>query len=279
MDIVVIGATGKTGQPLAKELAARGVRVRAANRKPPNDSGVEPVLFDWANRETWAAVVDRADAMYIVGPAFETNAADLFAEFLEAAKEVPKVVLLSLIDAERLPPSVPLAAWEQAVVQSGKDWTILRPNWFQQNFGHGFFTSELRETGRLELPAGNQPISFVDTRDVADSAATILTGNGHTEKTYVLTGPDSLTHDEVLAELGSASGRNLKYSALKKWDYANRLREAGFPEAAIQWQIGLYDLIQDGANTPVTDAVERLTGRAARPLRAYAAEFAHVGRP
>ncbi|MFQ6329408.1 hypothetical protein ACLMAL_25190 [Nocardia sp. CWNU-33] len=38
------------------------------------------------------------------------------------------------------------AGWEADVRNSGKEWTILRLNWFQQTFGEGFATP-LREYG------------------------------------------------------------------------------------------------------------------------------------
>ena len=52
MTVLVIGATGKTGRPVVEALTARGVKVRAASRRP----GTNGVRFDWADRDTWAPV-------------------------------------------------------------------------------------------------------------------------------------------------------------------------------------------------------------------------------
>ncbi|MEV6107128.1 NAD(P)H-binding protein [Streptomyces sp. NPDC051940] len=276
MNVAVLGATGKTGRPLVDALLARGVEVRAASRQPKDIPGAETVHFDWADRDTWAGAVAKVDAVYVVGPVWEPDAAAVFEDFLGQASDVRRVVLLTLIDAERLPADVPLAGWERAVQQSGKEWTILRPNWFQQNLGHGAFTEELRDTGLLELPAGARALSFIDVRDVAEAAAVALTEDGHSGRTYVLTGPDSLTYAQATALLGQAAGRALRYAALSPADYADRLRAAGAPEWAVIWQLGLYELIDDGANTPVTDTVERLTGRPPRRLGDYATEYAAV---
>lgn len=277
MNVTVLGATGKTGQPLVEALAARGVRVRAAVRHPqdvPAAAGVEPVRFDWSDRATWPAALADTDALYVVGPYAHPDPAAVFAEFLAAAPAVRRVVLLTLIGAELLPAGVPLAPWEQTVRESGKEWTVLRPNWFQQNFGHGAFTAPLRDRGTLTFPAADVALSFVDTRDVAEVAAAALTEDGHHGRTYVLTGPEALTHAQAVAILGAAAGREFAYEAPSPQDFADGMRARGVPEPAVVWQLGLYELIRAGANTPPTDTVRRVTGHEPRSLSAYAAEYA-----
>lgn len=279
MNVLVIGATGKTGRPTVQALLDRGAHVRAGSRDPgqPAD-GVEPVRFDWADRATWAPALAGADALYLIGPFAEPNPVELVEDLLAAATDVRRVVLLTLIGADRLPDEVPLAHWERAVRESGKEWTILRPNWFQQNLGHGGFLPALRDAGLLELPAADARLSLVDTRDVGEVAAVALTEPGHSGQTYVLTGPDSLTYAETVATLGAAAGRDLHYKPMSAADFAAGMRARGVRELSITWQLGLYDLIVGGANAPVTDTVERLTGHPARSLAAYAAENAAAWR-
>lgn len=281
MDITVIGATGKTGRHVVDALVARGAKVRAASRTPRPEAaapGVEPVRFDWEDRDTWAGALAGAEAVYLVGPVGQREPELLMHQLLAEAVDVRRVVLLSVMGADRLPSLVPMASWERDLrvwgQGSGREWTVLRPNWFQQNFGGGFGPA-LRERGVLELPASaGTVLSFVDTRDVGEVAAIALTEDGHAGRTYDLTGPESLTHDQALAALAPALGRELTYTPLAADDFAAALRGSGVPERALEWQLALFALMESGGNAAVTTTVEDLTGHAPRSLASYAAELA-----
>jgi uncharacterized protein YbjT (DUF2867 family) len=273
MKILVIGATGKTGRGVVDTLRACGAEVLAASRNP----GADGVRFDWADRGTWEPVLRGAEGLYIVGPYAQLDADVMVRDLLATAVDVRRVVLLSVIGADRLPSVVPMAGWERDVQESGKKWTILRPNWFQQNFVEGFLPS-LRDTGTLELPAADARVSFVDTRDIAAAAAVALTADGHFGQVYELTGPEALTHTEALEMLGKAAGRELHYAALDPAAHTEHLRMAGAAERSVIWQGGLFSLMRDGGDSHVTDTVERLTGHSARSLACFAEENAAAWR-
>jgi uncharacterized protein YbjT (DUF2867 family) len=170
-----------------------------------------------------------------------------------------------------------MAAWEQQVRDSGAEWTILRPNWFMQNFVNGY-AAALREHGELRLPAGDAAVSFVDTRDVAEVAAVALTEPGHTGQVYQVTGPQALTHSEAVAALAHAAGRELRYVPLTPEEHVAELRAAGHPDGTIAWQGRLFELIRAGRNAPVSDTVAGVTGRPPRTLAAFAVFAARHGR-
>ncbi|WP_170223666.1 NAD(P)H-binding protein [Nonomuraea turkmeniaca] len=274
MKILVIGASGKTGRPVVEALAERGVEVRAALRTPAPDG----VRFDWADPGTWQEALRGVDALYVVGPYMHPDRPGLVGDLLAAAPHARRVVLLSVLGVELLPDTIPMARWEADVRASGKEWTTLRPNWFQQNFGEGFAASPLRDLGVLALPAADAPVGFVDTRDIAEVAAAALTEDGHAGQVHVVTGPEALTHSQAVRILGEAAGRELRYAALDPDEHVTGMRAAGLDERSVAWQRGLFQLIRDGRNAVVTDTVERVTGHPARPLEAYAREQAPVWR-
>ena len=283
MTVLVIGATGKSGRPVVDALAARGAKVGAASRNPgagrtaAGDGSVIPVRFDWADRTTWAPALDGAEALYIVGPYAHPTGEVLVGDLLAEARDARRVVLLSVIGAEQLPVEAMMAHWERSVGASGKEWTILHPNWFFQNFGTGFAPA-LRDRGVLELPAGDGAVSFVDTRDIGEVAAAALTEDGYAGQVLTITGPESLTHQEAVTIVGQAAGRTLTYHAVAPEQAEADSRAAGARERAIVSQRGLFQLIRDGVNAPVTDVVERVTGHAPRSFAQYAAEQAEVWR-
>ena len=274
MTVLVTGATGKTGVAVVEALRMRGVDVRAASRHPGTSRpGVEEIRMDWADSSTWQDAMAGVDGIYLVGPYAEADNAELFRRFLAAAGAVQRIVHLSIIGADDLPSAIPMAQWERDVRASGLEWTILRPNWFFQNFEAGF-VADLRDRGLLELPAADAPISFVDTFDIAEVAAAALTEPGHNEKTHTITGPDVLSYGDAVAALGRAAGRDLHFADLEPSAFAARLTEAGAPDWAVEWQLALFALIRAGENSPVTDTVEKVTGRRPRSLDTYASRQA-----
>ncbi len=279
MTVLVLGASGKTGRAVVEALAPRGVRVRAASRNPAPSriDGVEAVRFEWTDPGTWQEALRGVDALYVVGPYMVPDRPGLVGELLTAARHVRRVVLLSVLGVDLLPDAIPMATWEADVRASGKEWTILRPNWFQQNFGEGFAPA-LRDQGVLELPAADALVSFVDTRDIAEVAAAALTEDGHAGQVYLITGPEALTHTQAVRALGEAAGRELRYTALTAEQHVEALRAAGLADRSIAWQRVLFQLIRDGHNALVTDTVERVTGHPARSLTAYAHEHAAAWR-
>ena len=270
MTVLVVGATGKTGGAVVDALVSRGVLVRAASRHPgPSRAGVEQVRMDWSDTSGWDAALRGVDGLYLVGPYAEANNAVLVRQLLAAAAGVKRVVHLSIIGAELLPDAIPMAQWEHDIQRSGVEWTILRPNWFYQNFEEGF-ASGLRDQARLELPTGGAPISFVDTFDVAEVAATVLVEGGHGDRTYTLTGPEAMTCSDAVAKLAEMAGRELSFIDLEPHEFARRLIESGLPAWAVEWQSALFELIRAGGNAPVTDTVKSVTGHSPRPFAIYA---------
>jgi uncharacterized protein YbjT (DUF2867 family) len=79
-------------------------------------------------------------------------------------------------------------AGENAVRESGIDYTILRCAWFAQNFSEGNLRDQVL-SGELAFPGGDVAEPFVDLDDVADVAVEALTDPKHAGKIYELSGP------------------------------------------------------------------------------------------
>lgn len=258
--ILVIGGTGKTGSRVARKLAATGHVVRATSR-----SG--PFVFDWQEPSGWASVMAGVQAAYV------TYQPDLAAPGSEAAiaaftktaraQGLRHIVLLS----GRGEPEA--AACEAVVQSSGLHWTILRANWFMQNFSETFFVEGIR-AGELALPAGDVPEPFVDAEDIADVAVAALTDIGHAGRIYELSGPRALTFAEAVAEIATAMGREIRFSSVPIDAFAEGLRAHGLPEDMIALVRYLFTTVLDGRNSETRDGVVRALGRAPRDFADYA---------
>jgi hypothetical protein len=73
------------------------------------------------------------------------------------------------------------------VRESGADWTIVRPDWFNQNRDEGFFQPAVL-AGELALPLGDHRQALVDADDIAAVVAVALTEDGHAGQRYEVTG-------------------------------------------------------------------------------------------
>ncbi|RKT87490.1 NmrA family NAD(P)-binding protein [Saccharopolyspora antimicrobica] len=268
--ILVLGATGKTGRRVVARLRAAGEQVRAASRSAD-------VRFDWADRSSWLAALSGATAVYLVVP----EEVEPVAPFVELAVEagVERFVVLSGRGADTYGDSAfgrSMIAAERAVRDSGADWTIMRPNNFNQNFDEDLFHAPV-VAGRLALPIGDVPEPFVDAADVADVAAALLTEDGHAGQVYELSGPRALTFATAVESIATASGREVRFVELTSPEYLAELVAGGVPGEAAHALTAMFDLLRRGTLAEPTDGVQRVLGRAPRDFDSYVAAAAAAG--
>src|SRR5256714_156733 len=179
-EILVIGATGKTGGRVSAQLAARGASVRAASRTlAPATANVTPIAFDWDDRGTYQPALDGVDGVYFVPPSLRTDYPPLVDAFLEAvtAAGVERIVYLSARGAVA-GDHIPMRAAEMSLEKAGLPATVLRPAWFAQNFTESFLYPLVRDQGVVAVPTGAGRTPFVDLDDVAAVGVAALLGDG-----------------------------------------------------------------------------------------------------
>jgi uncharacterized protein YbjT (DUF2867 family) len=265
--ILVLGATGKTGRRVVERLTARGVTVRQGSRAadPP---------FAWEDRTTWAPVLAGARAVYITYfpdlsvPGAPDDVAEL--SRLARAAGVEHLVLLSGRGEEEA------QAAERMLQAAGVAWTIVRANWFNQNFTESYMCEPVID-GVVALPAGDVAEPFVDADDIADVVVAALTEEGHAGQLYEVSGPRALTFAEAVAEIGKALDREIRFEYVPMEEYAAAARGAGVPEDEVSLLTYLFATILDGRNTNVTDGVQRALGRPPRDFYDFAWDAAQAG--
>lgn len=265
--MLVLGGNGKTGRRVAAGLRERGRRVRIGSR-----AGEPPFL--WEDRGTWPKVLDGASAAYIAySPDLAApEGADDVGAFAALALEtgVRRLVLLSGRGEQGA------LRGEQAVRDSGADWTIVRASWFAQNFSEDYLLEPVL-AGEIALPAGEVGEPFVDADDVADVAVAAFTLPGHGGKVYEVTGPRLLTFGEATAEIARAAGRDIRYTCLPTAEYAATLAAQGVPGEVVRLLTALFAEVLDGRNAHLTDGVQQALGRPPRDFAAYARSAAAAG--
>ncbi|TVT55847.1 SDR family oxidoreductase [Amycolatopsis rhizosphaerae] len=268
--ILVTGASGNVGSALLTHLRAEGVATRAAYRDPgktaeANESGWQAVTLDLGQPETLAPALDGVDAVFLLGAMGpEQTAQEL--NLVDAARAAgTRVVKLSVWRAdEGLTPIARLhRPAEQALSASGLSWTILRPNFYLQNF---LRQPSIRQAGEFSFPLVNAPISFVGAGDIARVAARVLTSDGHDGRIYDLTGPEALTYVEAAEVFSGVLGRPVRYAELADDQARVAMLNRGMPEFYVDALIEVARAYRNGGADAVTSTVPDLTGRAALRL-------------
>ncbi|WP_116246988.1 NAD(P)H-binding protein [Nocardiopsis sp. FIRDI 009] len=260
--ILVLGATGSTGRRVSALLGARGYPVRAASRRGR-------VRFDWTDPATWEGAVDGAEAVYLMAP----DGVPVDPGFVELAvrRGVRRVVLLSSQAIEEMGDTRLLDA-ERAVRGCGADWTVLRCDWFDQNFDEGFLVESVR-AGRIVLPLGGVRQAFVDADDIAAVAVAALTEEGHAGRVYEVTGPEALSFGEAAEVIGRVAGYPVRYDSDPEAFVRDQVA-GGLPREAAEAAVGAFAALAARGDGVPSDDVLRVTGRAPTPFSDYAVRAA-----
>lgn len=265
--IVVTGATGNIGRPLIERLSA-AAPVRALSRRPRESTDrvtyIEADLGDPADLKSAFA---GADKLFLLtpGPQFDLPAIVDVAE----GSGIERIVLVTSQRVESRPEEG-LEAMERPITESGLDWTVLRPSGFASN---ALMWAESVRTGRsITAPFGDVGLPVIDPADIAAVAAVALTEDGHSGKTYTLTGPELVTPAEQAATIGAALGEPV--------EFIEQSREEAFAALTCLWPAEVVEGILRTLGEPnriertVSSAVATVTGRPARTFAAWAERHA-----
>ncbi|MDP9760714.1 MULTISPECIES: SDR family oxidoreductase [Agrobacterium] len=268
--ILVIGSTGTIGTPLVKALLAKGESVKAASRTGKAAEGAEGVRFDYTDASTYTDAFDGVDRLFLILAGGRLDAIDALTPVVEeAARRKVKIVFLSVfgVDADD---SIPYRQVELKIIASGAPYVILRPNWFADNF-HTYWKPGI-EHGQIAVPAGEGKSSFIDVRDIAESAASALTSTAFDNKAFNLTGPKAFSYGEAAAIISQVIGKPVGYSAVSDDVFIGILTGAGVPKDYAAFLASIFYPVREGWTSAVTGDVETLTGHAPRSLETYVAD-------
>lgn len=276
--ILISGATGTIGSELVRLLRERDVPVRAlvhsADKAPAlEEQGAQTVLGDFdddASLDVALLGVERFFVLAPPGPDMVRHHTNAF----RAAKEarIKQVVKLSALGAKQ-GSEISLVDWhgqtDAALERSGLPFTILRPASFMQNL---LGQADQIQRGKLAGAAGDGAVGLVDARDIAEVAAHALTESEHEGAAYDVTGPEALTYKEMAKHLSKATGKKVKYLDLQPEEYAQALRQAGYPDWLAKDLSALEASWAKGGGGKITDTVRKVTGRAARTFEEFATD-------
>jgi uncharacterized protein YbjT (DUF2867 family) len=272
--LLFLGAPGLIGNQVIPALTNAGLSVLAGSRRGLSVGGAPGVGVDMRDPANLAKTMQGVAAVgLVISDVQDMEALGLNAVAAAKSAGVHRLLWFSSFGAKpdnqaRFSRRHPVI--DEAVRASGIPYTILRPNFFMQDFS-AFYGQTIRATGKVFLPLGDARVSHLDLRDLAEAAVSALTNDRPLNKTYDLSGPEALHTSQVAEQIGSAVGRTIGYQAISVTVMEASLREAGMDPWFAEGLAELYGWVRDsGLGSEATDATEQLLGRKAIPFRQFA---------
>ncbi|MEE8584806.1 MAG: NmrA family NAD(P)-binding protein [Acidobacteriota bacterium] len=278
--ILVTGATGKTGQPVVRQLLERGYPVRAFVHRLDErserlaDLGAEVVVGDFQDLESVRRAMKGVQRVYFCFPPFD-GLLKAAANVAIAARDegVEGLVNMSQISArEHTKSALAFQHWqsEQVLDWAGIGASHVNPTFFAEDL-YLFTGQSILEEGKMVLPFGEGKHAPVAAEDIARVVAGILEDpQPHAGRRYFITGPKEMKMAEMAEVLSSQLGRPIEYVDLPIQHWQQALAgKAGFPEFLVS-HLGAVALDhQEGVFSGVSDVAERIGGKAPQSLERF----------
>lgn len=282
MKIVITGASGQLARRAAElVLAAAAAEDLILTTRTPAAltsfaaRGVDVRFADFAQPQSLRAAFAGGERLLLVSATDLARRVEQHLSAIAAAKAtgVRHVVYTSGLKPEPPNPAVVAPshfATEQALTQSGLEWTILRNSLYAD-----YQLPEAERAlaaGVLVHNRGAGSVAYVAREDCAAAAAAVLLQRGHAGAVYEITGSESFSAD-ALATLYAELGRGpVRAHGLADAEFIATLVGGATGDDHLRYGAELVASfgrsIREGFMASRSDAVAKLTGRAPRSLRA-----------
>ncbi|SMF39282.1 NAD(P)H dehydrogenase (quinone) [Cellulosimicrobium cellulans J34] len=279
--VAVTGASGHLGRLVVESLLARGAdpsRVVALARTTARaadlaDRGVEVREADYARPDTLAPALAGVDVLVLVSGSEVGRRVEQHRNVVEAARAagVARVVYTSAPRAttSALVLAPEHRATEELLAASGLATTVLRNNWYTENYVGDVLAA--RETGEIVSSAGDGRVASASRADYAEAAAVVALAAhedaaAHAGAVYELGGDVAWTFDDLAAAAAEVLGRPVTYRRVSSDERRELLLAAGLDAGTAGFVVTMDGDIRDGLLAETTGDLRRLLGRPTTPL-------------
>ncbi|KAA1184484.1 NmrA family transcriptional regulator [Rhizobium tropici] len=280
-EILVSGATGRTGAAAIDELRKMGKTVRAYVRSDDDRAaalrqrGLETAIGDFTDIDAIRIAMEGIRSAYFLHP-IAPGIVRAAAYFAQAAKEtgVSAIVNMSQISARR--ESTSHAAQDHWVSERVFDWsgvptTHLRPTFFADWLVYPHFAKEIWATRKIQFPFENGRHAPIPADDQGRVIAHLLAHpEGHEGKIYPLHGPVEMNHTEIAAIMSDVLGVKIEYAPTSIEEFKDKMENLyKFPPFLVQHLVEVAQNYRDGVFSGTNDAVEKITGAPALTVKQF----------
>jgi len=259
---LILGASGLVGGMVLNILLERGYDAVGASR---NKHGSHWRNLDLLDCSTYGSALKSISTVMLISRPGDEEAHVHVEPFIAAmvAAGIKRVVVLSALGAAQRP-ELSNRKVELLVEKSSLNWTHVRPNFFMQMLARPPLSTEIARERTLSLPLGNAKIAYVDASDVAATLFTVLTDQKFAGQAIELSGPEALTHGEIVDRISRRIGETVRYIDLSEGSARALLQTRGFPGPHIERILRFYALCRQGFCATPDAAVAQLLGRSLR---------------
>jgi uncharacterized protein YbjT (DUF2867 family) len=264
ISVLVTGATGNLGRAIVKALAEKGYTVKAGSTQTKKTidmpESVEAVRLVYEQPQTVDLALKGVNRLLLMAPPLDPDAPAKLKPTIDKARAagVQHIVFISALGVDQNE-KAPLRIIEHQVMDSGVNYTIMRPTFFMENFSTGFLAPMVSQ-GAIYLAAAEGKTSFISTADIAATVTAAFDKKLYGQA-YNLTGPVAIDHTEAARIISEISGRKVVYHAIPEEEMLKGARSHGMPEGAVQYMGVLYHAVRNGWCAIVTDDVRKVTGK------------------
>lgn len=281
--ILVTGATGPLGKAVVEFLLKKipGSNIAALVRDPAKAEalkvqGVDIRQGDYNDYGSLVKAFTGIDQLYLVSGNDIPNRTTQQVNVVRAAKQAGvKHILYTSFQRKNETASSPIALvaqshleTETALKESGIPYTILKHTLYTDMLPI-FIGDKVLETGVIFQPAGEGKVAYATRSDMAEAAANILTGQGHENKEYEISGNQAWSYPEIAKIISEITGKPITYVSPTQEVFKQELTKAGVPDHYIDLFGGFGEGIRQGEFDITNPTLEKLLGRKPTSVREY----------
>lgn len=277
-NILITGGTGKTGKRIVERLKQQGYSYKITMRNAEAITAPEKqVHFNWYDSSTFLPALHNIERVYLVAPVGDPEPIKVMKPFIKMALEqgVRRFVFLS---SASFPEEGPVfGPVHQLLKKLAPEWTVLRPSYFMQNFTEGQHAATISQQDLIISAAGQGKVGFVAAEDIAEVAFRALIDEDAHNTEHIITGPNSLSYDDVSRIISEVTGRKVTHQSISDDELTRSWLAAGISKDYAEIMSRLDRKIrEEGAEDLSTDTVMRVTGKAPVSFQQFAQRHANI---
>lgn len=276
MKMLVTGATGKLGSKIVEKLleTVPADQLAVSVRNPEKAEalrarGVDVRHGDFDRPETLESAFQGIDRLLIISADGDNETRIRQHSNAVAAAErsgVRFIAYTSIANAREsknfLAPTH--KATEEAILKTGIPYSFLRNNWYLENEMSSI--QGVLAGAPWVTSAENGKVGWALQQDYADAAAAVLSGEGHENTVYELSG-ELLTQEEIASALGEVLGKEVPVQHVDDAAYRDIMKNAGVPDFLIPMVVEIQKGIREGTLEVESDDFEKVLGRPVTPIK------------
>jgi NAD(P)H dehydrogenase (quinone) len=271
MIYAVTGSTGAFGTLAVQSFLEQGVSPSSivaiardeAKAKSLKAKGVTVRIADYNDKTSLEAALKGVDRLLLVSGSEVGERAVQHHNIIDAANNagVKRIAYTSITQAatSKNPLAPEHKATEEELKASGIEYTILRNNWYIENFAGDI--AGAKQSGVIAAAVKTGKVGSALRSEYAEAAVRVLIGEGHVGKIYELSGLP-WSYQEFAEAVSKVVNRPVQFKTVTESEKKATLIGLGLPEGMAGFYALLDTSIEDGTLAYQSDDIAQILGRA-----------------